>query len=89
MITIYKYELQTTDIQTLPLPKGATILSAQVQRGTICLWVKMDTNEGTLVTHIIRVHGTGHPIGSGLLRFIDTVQLHDGALIFHIFEEVS
>ena len=86
MTTVFKYALEITDRQEIPLPPRATILSAQVQRGKICLWVSIDPDELNLAEpRHIRIHGTGHLITESL-RFIDTVQLSGGKLVFHVFE---
>ena len=86
MNTIYKYELEVTDKQEISLPPKASILSAQVQGGRICLWVGLETDDLHLAEpRDIRIHGTGHPIAESL-RFIDTVQLSGGSLVFHVFE---
>ena len=86
MATVFKYELEVTDRQAVLLPPNASILSAQVQSGRICLWVGLEIDELHLSEpRDIRIHGTGHPIAESL-RFIDTVQLANGSLIFHVFE---
>lgn len=89
MKTIYKYELDLADRQSLSLPQGFEILSIQVQHGVPCLWARVDSNE--FVTAAIRIHcyGTGHDLPSETeLKFIDTIQMAEGKLIFHFFEEV-
>ena len=88
MTTIYKYELEVTDSQEISLPPSASILSAQVQQGKVCLWVRLYPAELYLAdAREIRIYGTGHPIEPTLnLRFIDTVQLANGSLVFHVFE---
>ncbi len=86
MTTVFKYELEVTDRQEIPLPPRATILSAQVQQGKVCLWAEVDYDELYLAEpRHIRIHGTGHPVTESL-RFIDTVQLSGGKLVFHVFE---
>lgn len=86
MNTIYKYLLATVDFQTVDMPRGAKILSAQVQHNHVCIWALVDADRDP-VRHAFEIHGTGHPIhNSERLTFIDTVQLADGGLIFHVFE---
>ena len=85
MRAIYKFELQTVGRQEINLPMGAVIISAQAQSGNICLWVELDTKAQTY-KKAIHIYGTGHEIDDDLhLRFIDTVQLANGALVFHIY----
>ncbi len=44
MKRVYKYPLRVNDRQIVKLPKGAEILSVQIQRGDICLWALIDTS---------------------------------------------
>lgn len=86
MKTIWKYPLQPT--QRLPLPKGAKILSAQLQNDEICIWVLLDTENLTQEVPIW-IFGTGHEVPKNLnLEFIGTVQLMGGGLVFHVFQEI-
>ena len=87
MITVHKYPLKIADEQIIPLPKGARILTVQTQQGIPCLWTLVDTEAQPEDRHIL-ILGTGHdsprPISS--MRYLNTFQLHDGTLIFHVFE---
>lgn len=38
MKTIWKFELKVGDKQTVEMPEGAEILTAQFQGDTLCLW---------------------------------------------------
>ncbi len=89
MKTIWKYSIETTDIQLVVMPKGAQILTVQTQNGLPCLWALVDTNSPN-EQRLIRTHGTGHDVfGSQNLQYIGTYQLEGGALIFHVFEELQ
>ena len=80
---IWKYILEIRDVQTLLIPRKAEGLSVQIQRGHICLWVKVNPNAPTEErTFIIR--GTGHPLPEGKLSHIGSVQQHD--FVWHVFE---
>ena len=37
MKTIYKYQLDVTDVQTLHIPKNSKILNIQTQKNTPCI----------------------------------------------------
>jgi len=91
MKTIWKFPLQSADQQTIKMPAGAELLSVQVQRETVCLWAKVDP-EAAREPRVIAIFGTGHELpedeSTFRLEFIDTFQLHDGALVFHAFEVV-
>lgn len=91
MKTIYKFNLETTDTQTLLIPKGGEILSVQVQYGYPKLWVLVDPNE-PLEERTIQIFETGHPVScdTGIERkFISTYQLMNGNLVFHVFEQIK
>jgi hypothetical protein len=85
MSKIFKYKLKVTDMQVIALPAMHQILSAQVQRGEICVWARV-WEDTPLVSKWFYIFGTGHAIADGIpMDFIDTVQMHDGSLIFHVF----
>ena len=84
MKTIWKYEVNPYSEQRLP--KGAEVLSVQVQKDKPCIWVLVDpSNEKEL--RVFRVYGTGHELPDNPGKFIGTFQLFDGDLVFHVFEE--
>lgn len=86
MKTIYKYKLQTTDEQQILMPKGAEILTVQLQDGEPQLWALVETNNQPTKRYI-EIFGTGNPIiGIGPRKYIATYQLRGGALVFHVFE---
>lgn len=86
MRTIYKYPLEITDYQPVLMPVSATILSVQVQRGVPCLWAMVDSDSNEPELRQIFIHGTGHRINQNAAKHIGTFQLHEGALVFHVFE---
>jgi hypothetical protein len=87
MKAIWKYPLGITDIQTVSMPKGAEILTVQIQLGGVCLWAMVDP-EAPKEDRIIITYGTGHPIDSPhLLRYIGTYQIPERVLVFHVFEK--
>ena len=69
------------------MPQGARILSAQVQHGRVQLWALVDT-EAPVVQRNVVPYGTGHPLPHGDPgKFVGTVQLDDGALVLHLFDQ--
>jgi len=84
---IWKYVLTTTDNQTIKMPKGAQILTFQIQNGKPCLWALVNPSL-TETERYIEIHGTGNYIEESLLerKYIGTYQLHGGSLVFHVFE---
>lgn len=85
MKSIWKYELAITDHQTLALPKGAQVLTAQAQNNVPCLWVLVDVDQEA-ESRTFHIVGTGHPADHVCeLPHLGTFQIHKGALVFHVF----
>jgi len=88
---IWKYEVPADDYFTLSLPVGAKPLAVQVQVDRPQMWVLFDETETIYVDREFRVAGTGHPIEESKesLHYIDTFQLYEGNLVFHVFEVIG
>lgn len=85
MKTIYKYPVPLTDDFTLDLPKGAKVLTVQMQHGEPQLWVLVDPENYT-VKRSFRLVGTGHSVPTVGIWYINTFQLDNGSVVFHLFE---
>lgn len=85
-VTIWKFDCFITDKQEITVPRGATWLTTQVQHNTVCLWARVDP-DAEATRRIIRVIGTGRPCEASWV-YIGTVQVLDGYLVWHAFEEV-
>jgi len=102
MKRIHKYPLVAGVIgrQSISLPAGARVLTAQVQHGVIYLWAEVDTDETSEELREVDtddtdetseelrefvIHGTGDDMLDHL-HYIDTVQLDGGYLVFHVYE---
>lgn len=83
MKKIYKYTLELDNVQKVPLPKDAQILSAQLQHGCLTMWALVSPNNEP-EDRTIQIFGTGHDVPVLPLYFIDTVQ--EGNFVWHIFE---
>jgi hypothetical protein len=89
--TIWKYTLDVVDVQTIKIPKGAEILTVQMQDSFPCLWVLVDPT-AHLESRIFEIFGTGNPITSDMgtsRKYIATFQLNEGRLVFHVFENTG
>lgn len=88
MITIHKYPLMITDEQRIQMPDTAAIISAGDQRGILCIWAIVDTEE-TLGVRTIRIYRTGHKMEQmdSEEMFIGTVLMRYGHLEWHVFEK--
>ena len=89
MITIWKYELEVTDVQDIEMPSTANVLSVQVQNGVPCVWASVNTQDKqTKKVRFITI-GTGNPYDSDVpIQFVGTYQLMEGKLVFHLFKEI-
>ena len=83
-MTIWKFDLETTDQQVIQMPQGAMILSVQTQRGYPRMWALVNP-AAEMGGRKINIHGTGHDVTEGG-AFIGTYQLSGGALVFHVFD---
>ena len=88
MKRIFKYPIEVKGHQEVEMPKGAEILTAQIQYDKICLWALVDDTNPKEKRDII-VAGTGHPIEADHLKYKGTVQELNGQLIWHVFEDVK
>jgi hypothetical protein len=91
MITIHKYPVEIGD-SSARMPQCAKILTCQIQAGVPCVWALVDTQQPR-VDRLFDWHGTGHIIVPSTRPntsydgvYVATVQLEDGALVFHLFD---
>jgi hypothetical protein len=86
-MTIWKFKIDIADEVEVTMPDNGHVLSVGVQYGRPCLWALVDPSAPFTVRHFAW-RGTGHQ-GDGIeaARFIGTIQLDDGALVFHLFEK--
>lgn len=85
---IWKFPLKITDIQSVLMPMGAKVLTAQFQHGCLFLWALCDEKETVFQGRYIRIIGTGNPVyGDVPEKYIATAQQFNGELVWHVFEE--
>jgi hypothetical protein len=86
MRKVLKFKIETKDVNKIEVPLDAKFLSAQCQKGQICVWALCE-NTTLKELRIVEIFGTGHDIPDDEnLIFIDTVQLLDGDIVLHVFE---
>ena len=88
--TIWKFEIQITYKQHIKMPKGAEILSVQVQNGIPYLWALVDP-DAEIEERCIEVFGIGNPIqqfSDTQRKYVGTFQMHFGKLVWHLFERL-
>ena len=84
---VLKYELPMNDFVEVDIPAGAQVVSVQSQGDGLYIWALVDPLEEITTRRIFRIAGTGHPITDPeKLRFIGTVLMYRGGLVFHVFE---
>jgi hypothetical protein len=95
MRTIYKYRLTPDDKQNIQMPSDARIRCVNTQpaqagkEDNIHLWAEVDTASKE-TSRTIRIFGTGHAMPDDrALRYIGTIQLYTGKLVFHVYEELE
>lgn len=86
MQTVWKFQLRMENTQDVSMPDGAIPLRVIEQGNTIALWalVKPDRPK---VTRQVTIVGTGAPVDDklGVFEYVDSVLLHGGSLVFHVF----
>jgi hypothetical protein len=85
MGTIWKFMLRPAAVQTIRMPKGSEVLTAQVQGEELCLWAMVDP-DNLMEDRMFLIVGTGHNMPEVFGRYVATVQMENGLLIWHIFE---
>lgn len=84
MPTIHKYPLMIQDRQIVEISTGAELLSVQMQEGIPCLWALVEPHQMPAPMEIF-IFGTGQPVYVPGLVFIDTFQIPEQGLVFHVF----
>lgn len=85
---VFRYRLDLAEAPTLDLPAGAEVVSVAPPRdlsSSLDLWAVVDPDRATVKRHF-RIAGTGHPLPDDAARFLGTVPMSQGSVIFHVFE---
>jgi len=86
MRVIHKFTIETRSEQ-ITIPRFAEILSCINQREKICLYALVDKSY-PYINRTVYCIGTGQEMKNELVQkvyFVDTVIMHNGDLIWHIF----
>jgi hypothetical protein len=84
MKTIYKYELRSKD-GSIKLPKGAEILTVQIQDGRPMLWALISPGN-VLEDRFISTVGTGWEVEDNM-KYICTYM--EEYFVWHVFEMIQ
>lgn len=82
--TVWKFPLEKTDVQSVPMSAGAELLCVDMQHSTIMLWARLDP-EATMMRRFIAIVGTGNPAPTpedG--AYVGSV--FDGPFVWHVFD---
>lgn len=87
MKQIWKYPLEETDQQIILMPAGSKILHLAVQYEVACIWAEVYL-EAPMEHRKFYFVGTGHPmpLEPTHLEYLGTVVMHEGRLVWHIYE---
>ncbi len=84
MLTVFKYPIKITDVQTIKMPMGWKPLRVGIDpKGDFCLWALVDT-DNLEIEQDIYVHGTGHEVGTDEEYIGSDVQGH---FVWHVFRQ--
>ncbi len=96
---IYKFEITgplerslekgaTEGAFTIDMPEGAEVLCVQIQRGSPQVWALCD-KKAKLGPRKFFLVGTGQELDVRGFSYVGTFQVHQGELVFHLFEFVG
>jgi len=85
MKSVWKFPLEITDVNVVIMPKGAKVLTVQMQNGTPTIWALVDIGVES-VERRFKLHGTGHNFNDygDYATYVGTFQ--DGPFVGHLFE---
>jgi hypothetical protein len=87
---IWKYTIHPFTVK-VRMPEGAEILTVQIQNGVPCIWVLVNP-ENELEIRNFEIFGTGQKIACDIgveRKYINTFQMENGSLVFHLFERLN
>ena len=84
MRQVWKYSFAGTGQHDITLPRGAFVLSFQIQANMFTIWVLVDTKEKDLTVRRFEIIGTGWDTEREYFEYFGTVQ--DDGFVWHLFE---
>lgn len=82
--TIWKFPLPIDDVFEISMPRDAELLHVGTQNDAGYLWARV-VPARLPESRLFCLRGTGHSIGIDC-RYVGSFMLHNGALVFHLFE---
>ena len=84
--TIWKYDLEVTDEQTIQIPQGASVLTVDTQDGLPKLWMAVCPGEKKLPVRVAII-GTGNTLWCDGWTYAGSFKMRQDILVFHVFVE--
>jgi hypothetical protein len=84
MNRIYKYPIPINDEIVIVMPKGAKVLTVQIQKSQPFIWALVDTEKEPEERRFY-LYGTGMTV-THCESYIGSFQMLGGGLIYHLFE---
>ena len=85
MFKVFKYPVPANDYFYLDLPRGAKILTVQIENSRPQIWALVNPENPT-ETRNFCLAGTGNPMNEKNLIYIGTFQASNESFIWHLFE---
>lgn len=82
---IWKYDINIDGSTIISMPKGARIMTIQVQNNIPCMWVYVNPS-AEKEQRTFETFYTGEPIYLADREYLGTYQLNNGKLVCHVFE---
>lgn len=82
---IWKFPVEITDEFEIPMPKGAKVLTVQMNQGLPFIWALVNLDAGETEPRCFKLVVTGHNV-SNAGAYVGTFQIMEGMLVFHLFE---
>ena len=87
MRTVHKFPIPGPGRFCISMPVGAVVLCCKLQRQKPHVWAEVE-DTAPLIEHTFFCAGTGHllPPRQALTRYVGTVLMYDGDLVWHLYE---
>lgn len=87
MRAVFKYVIDLP-VTELTLPIGFKVLTVQGQNNQVCIWGEVDKDAPTEKV-VFEIYGAGHDIPDSGRKYIGTAQVHEGALVWHVYQRAD
>jgi len=97
MKTVWKFPCNLDEVNdnnqiVFNMPAGAKVISTEVQHGIVVIWAVIDDQVPEVQRRRFEFVGTGAPLlqsETKEYRFVGTVMLISGNLVWHVFEVIG